>query len=36
MSYPTHRGRRLRRTPALRALARETPHAPEQLVAPHF
>ena len=24
MSFPTHRGRRLRRTPGLRALARET------------
>ncbi|MGE0463862.1 MAG: porphobilinogen synthase [Vicinamibacterales bacterium] len=36
MSYPTHRGRRLRRTPALRAMARETHLAPEQLVAPLF
>jgi porphobilinogen synthase len=36
MSYPTHRGRRLRRTPGLRALARETRIAPEQLVAPLF
>jgi porphobilinogen synthase len=36
MSYPTHRGRRLRRTPALRALACETRLSPEQLVAPLF
>ena len=36
MTYPTHRGRRLRRTPGLRALARETRIAPEQLVAPLF
>jgi porphobilinogen synthase len=36
MTYPTHRGRRLRRTPALRALARETHLAPGQLVAPLF
>lgn len=36
MSYPTHRGRRLRRTPGLRALARETRLAPDQLVAPLF
>lgn len=31
-----HRGRRLRRTPALRALARETRLHPEMLVAPLF
>jgi len=31
-----HRGRRLRRTPGLRALARETRIAPDQLVAPLF
>ena len=36
MTYPTHRGRRLRRTPALRALARETHLVPDQLVAPLF
>ena len=36
MSYPTHRGRRLRRTPGLRALARETRVSPDQLVAPLF
>ncbi|HZB25204.1 MAG TPA: porphobilinogen synthase [Vicinamibacterales bacterium] len=36
MSFPAHRGRRLRRTPALRAMARETRLAPEQLVAPLF
>ena len=36
MSYPLHRGRRLRRTEALRALARETRLAADQLVAPFF
>ncbi len=36
MSYPVHRGRRLRRTPGLRALARETRLSPDQLVAPLF
>jgi len=36
MNYPVHRGRRLRRTPGLRAIARETRLAPEQLVAPLF
>ncbi|TMQ73203.1 MAG: porphobilinogen synthase [Candidatus Eisenbacteria bacterium] len=36
MSYPTQRGRRLRRTKGLRALARETRVAADQLVAPLF
>jgi porphobilinogen synthase len=36
MSFPVHRGRRLRRTPALRALAQETRLAPAQIVAPIF
>jgi porphobilinogen synthase len=36
MSFPTHRGRRLRRTPALRALAAETRLHVAQLVAPLF
>jgi porphobilinogen synthase len=36
VSFPTHRARRLRRTPALRALAQETRLAPAQLVAPLF
>src|SRR5690242_5605450 len=36
MSYPVHRGRRLRRTPALRALAQETRIDAAQLVAPLF
>ncbi len=36
MSFPVHRGRRLRRTAALRAMARETRLAPDQLVAPLF
>jgi len=36
MSFPVHRGRRLRRTPALRAMARETHLAVDQLVAPLF
>lgn len=36
MSFPAHRGRRLRRTAGLRSLARETRLAPDQLVAPLF
>jgi len=36
MTFPVHRGRRLRRTPGLRALAQETRITPEQLVAPLF
>jgi len=36
VSYPVHRGRRLRRTEALRALARETRLTADQLVAPLF
>ena len=36
MTRTFHRGRRLRRTPALRALARETHLHPSQLVAPLF
>ena len=36
MSFPIHRGRRLRQTPTLRALATETRLAAEQLVAPLF
>jgi porphobilinogen synthase len=36
MAYPSSRGRRLRRTPGLRALARETRLAADQLVAPLF
>ena len=36
MTAPFHRGRRLRRTPALRAMARETRLDPAQLVAPLF
>ena len=36
MSYPAHRPRRLRRTPALRAMVRETQVRPEQLVLPMF
>ena len=36
MSGPTIRPRRLRRTPAVRALARETHLAPSQLVLPVF
>jgi porphobilinogen synthase len=36
VTFPHHRGRRLRRTPALRALARETRVSPAQLVAPIF
>jgi len=36
VTFPSHRGRRLRRTEGLRALARETRIAAEQLVAPLF
>ena len=36
MSFPIHRGRRLRRTAALRSLARETRLAADQLAAPLF
>ena len=36
MSFPTHRPRRMRRTAALRALARETDLSPRQLIAPLF
>jgi porphobilinogen synthase len=36
MSFPEHRARRLRRTPALRELIRETDLAPKDLVAPLF
>ena len=36
MSFPTQRPRRLRQSPGLRALARETRLHPEQLVAPLF
>lgn len=36
MSFPEHRPRRLRRTPALRALVRETDLAPRHLIAPLF
>jgi porphobilinogen synthase len=36
MSFPIHRGRRLRRTPALRALACETRLSADALVAPLF
>ncbi|MFG6492914.1 porphobilinogen synthase [Microbacterium sp. P03] len=36
MSFPVHRPRRLRQTPALRALMRETRIAPAQLVLPLF
>ncbi len=36
MSFPIHRGRRLRRTPALRALASETRLHADQLIAPLF
>jgi len=36
MSFPQHRPRRLRRTPALRSLIRETDLAPRHLVAPLF
>ena len=36
MPFPQQRPRRLRRTPALRALVRETELAPRQLIAPLF
>ena len=36
MSFPQHRPRRLRRTPALRALIRETDLSPRHLIAPLF
>ena len=36
MSFPQQRPRRMRRTPALRALARETDLAPRHLIAPLF
>jgi len=36
MSFPQHRPRRMRRTPALRALIRETDLTPHQLIAPLF
>ena len=36
MAFPVHRPRRLRRTPALRALVRETSVAPGNLVYPLF
>ncbi len=36
MPYPAHRPRRLRRTPALRALVRQTDLAPRHLIAPLF
>ena len=36
MSYPQSRPRRMRRTPALRALIRETDLAPRHLIAPLF
>jgi porphobilinogen synthase len=36
VTFPIHRGRRLRRTPALRALAQESHLVPGQLVAPLF
>ncbi len=36
MSFPQQRPRRMRRTPALRALIRETDLAPRQLIAPLF
>ncbi|MDB4884674.1 MAG: hemB [Gemmatimonadetes bacterium] len=35
-SYPEYRPRRLRRTPALRAMVRETRLSPEQLILPLF
>jgi porphobilinogen synthase len=35
-SFPRHRPRRLRRTPALRTLIRETDLAPQHLIAPLF
>jgi len=36
VSFPQHRPRRLRRTPALRALIRETDLSPRHLIAPLF
>ncbi|MBN9185124.1 MAG: porphobilinogen synthase, partial [Microbacterium sp.] len=36
MSFPAHRPRRLRQTPAVRRLVRETHLAPSQLVLPLF
>ncbi|MDR2257232.1 MAG: porphobilinogen synthase [Arthrobacter sp.] len=36
MSFPTHRPRRLRRTPAIRGLVAETSVAPRQLILPAF
>jgi porphobilinogen synthase len=36
MAFPQHRPRRLRRTPALRELVRETTLAPSDLIAPLF
>jgi len=36
MSYPAHRPRRMRRTPAIRSLIRETDLAPRHLIAPLF
>ncbi len=36
MTFPRHRARRLRRTPALRALVRETELSPRHLIAPLF
>ena len=36
MTYPIHRGRRLRRTPAIRSLVAETRLHPDQLIAPLF
>ncbi len=36
MSFPQHRPRRLRRTPALRALIRETALSPRDFIAPLF
>jgi porphobilinogen synthase len=36
MSFPRHRPRRLRRTPALRELVRETELSPRHLIAPLF
>lgn len=36
MSFPTHRGRRLRYNPAIRRMVRETRFSPEQLIYPLF
>ena len=36
MSFPVHRPRRLRRSPAVRRLMRETHLVPSQLVLPAF